>query len=389
MHSMVMRHKKAARRLFFILLVAVLFIAYFARLRQFRDKDLLPLNDFIEYWSAVRIFVEGRNPYSPEDMLEIQQNLGWKDPHPLMMWNPPWSLPFMLPLYYVSYWSGRALWHLLGILIIFYSTNWLWIRYGGSKSKRWLGWLATLFFVPVYFSLYLGQISPLILAGIVGFLWALDQKRSYVAGMYLALVSVKPHVLFIFWFILILWVIRKSEWKIIVGTTIAILTLSLAAFLINPLIFAHFYQSISSHSGPMIWQTPTWGVVLQMIIPGVGNWIRYLPSLFGLFAACILWAKWKANFQWDRYCPTILLLSITASIFTWTFDWVILLPVVIIILISFNEKPSTRWWIPAILGAIFFFAAIQLFAFHQSYFFTIWMPPALWLLYRLGGKSNF
>jgi hypothetical protein len=380
----ILKSNEAKRKLFFGLIFATVLFFHFSILRQLRDEGLLPLNDFIEYWSAVRVFTGGGNPYASEDLLKIQRDLGWKESRPLMMWNPPWTLPLLLPLSHLSYWTGRALWHLLSLVIVFCSANWFWLRYGGTKSYCWLSWLAALCFFPVFVSLYLGQISPLILAGITGFIWALDKKRPALAGLSLVLISVKPHVIYLLWLFLLFWVIRKSAWRIMSSAVIALSALSLAACVINPSVFADFYQSISSHSGPMIWPTPTWGMVLYMTIPGAGHWIRYIPSFLGLIVASMLWLKWKSNFQWDRYLPTIMLLSVTSSIFTWTFDWVILLPIIMVILVWFQDSPLQRWWLLAALMAIFSIAVIQLF----NYIFTIWLPPALWLVYWAGGKST-
>lgn len=50
--------------------------------------------DFIEYWASARLLVNGANPYSPEEMLSLQRAITPDRIHPLLTWNPPWTLFF-------------------------------------------------------------------------------------------------------------------------------------------------------------------------------------------------------------------------------------------------------------------------------------------------------
>src|SRR5262249_15787502 len=57
----------------------------------------LPLYDYVEYWSAGRLCATGHNSYSREELLDLQQQVGWTESRALMMWNPPWTLPLVMP----------------------------------------------------------------------------------------------------------------------------------------------------------------------------------------------------------------------------------------------------------------------------------------------------
>ncbi len=356
-------------------------------LRDLRHEGIIPLGDFVEYWSASHAFMEGRNPYSPEVLLEIQRTAGSRDPNPLMMWNPPWTLPLLLPFSQFSYWLDRGFWYLFNLLMIFAIADWLWQHWGGPRSRRWISWLATLFFIPAGTALFLGQISPLLLAGLCGFLWALEKKRLYIAGICLLLLAVKPHVLYLFWVFLLLWLIKERRWTIFWGGLSAIAFSSLIAVLIHPHVFIDFWQSVSSPSGPMIWQTPTWGVALQMLFPDLPAHVQFAPCLIGFFASYWLWRAWKQSFNWKRHLPPIILLSVTTSSFTWPFDWIVLLPIVILVLIWFQDNPARRWWLLAGLTGIVIGTLIQPFIVH-NYFHGIWLPPALFLVYLAGAYAN-
>jgi hypothetical protein len=129
-----------------------------------------------------------------------------------------------------------------------------------------------------------------------------------------------------------------------------------------------------------MWQTPTWGVALHMLFPGMGKWIQFFPSFVGLLLAWPLWRRWRRDFEWRKYSPTIILMSVITSSFTWTFDWLVLLPVVIVILTWFQTKFIYRYWLMAGLALVYVATVVQPFIV-RNYFYSIWLPPALWLLY--------
>jgi hypothetical protein len=370
--------KKLCLRLLIVLVLAF----HLNSLRAIPDSRWVPLWDFIEYWSASGVFLQGGNPYSAIELLATQRSIGWTEPAPLMMWNPPWLLPLLLPLSLPSFWMARAIWYLISLISILGISLWFWKHLGGSLSATWLSVLGTLSFLPVLTALYLGQISPLVLAGLWGFVWALKKNWSITAGVFLLLIGAKPHLLYLLWLILALWIIRNRNWKILFGATIAFAGSSLVAVAIDPVIFTQYLRAIASSSGPVIWQTPTWGVALLMLFPG-NSWLRFVPSLLALPITILLWRKWQADFCWDRYLPTIILLSVTSSSFTWTIDWVILLPVVLAILVRFERNPSHEWWLLACLASIFILAFVTAIVSH-NYFYFVWLPPALWLLYWIG-----
>ena len=75
----------------------------------------MPVDDFVQYWSAGRLQLQGRNPYSPELLLQVQRAAGRTGDRPLMMWNPPWTLFFVMPFAAVSHPVARLLWLLLAL----------------------------------------------------------------------------------------------------------------------------------------------------------------------------------------------------------------------------------------------------------------------------------
>ncbi len=375
------------KRLLLWSIILVLLLWHANDLRKTRDAGKIPLYDFIEYWAAARTFLSGGNPYSAAELVVAQRGAGWTDSKPIMMWNPPWTLPLLVPIAVLPFWVARGLWFLLNLALVLICADWFWRQYGGPDSRRWMSWLATLLFIPVGTSLFLGQISPLVLAAVTGFLWALRRNRLVLAGVFTLPLAAKPHLLYLFWLFLLLWIIKNRRWKVLLGALASMLVSSLFVVLINPPTFSNYLSSITSASGPQIWQTPTWGVAILMLFPGAASWVRFIPSLVGIAIAFSLWISWRHTFDWLRHLPTVILLSVTSSSFTWMFDWVILLPIVILILTWFQLQPRRRW---CLLAALAMTQPLLVFspAVSHTNFYTIWLPPTLWLLYWAGGLSN-
>jgi hypothetical protein len=138
---------------------------------QALGPDGLYLQDFVEYWAAGRLNASGQNPYDPEGMAQIEREgrpyLGQE----VMMWNPPWTLAVAMPLGSLPVHWAHLLWLMLSLTIILVGADFLWRFYGGILRYRGISWFIALSFTPTLLVLEMGQISPLILLGLIGFLY--------------------------------------------------------------------------------------------------------------------------------------------------------------------------------------------------------------------------
>jgi len=295
------------------------------------------MNDFIEYWAAAQLLLSGGNPYSSEELLKLQASVGWTQSSALIMWNPPWTLAFLWPLGLISYDTAQFIWFLVNSLIIFLGAQVLWAIYGGAAEKTRLAGLAVLTFAPVYFVLLIGQIGPLILLGVIGFLAAAKKQAWLWAGASLVLISVKPHLLYLVWLAFLFWIVIEKCWRAVPGLIIAGAIAALIPLAIDGEIYSQYAQLFSA-SGivrPTEWATPSLGTALGEIFSVRAAWLRWLPSVCG-----ILWLLWYYRRHWNAWdwpsrLPLISLVSVTTSSFVWTFDQVVLLPALV---------QATVWW---------------------------------------------
>ncbi len=214
--------------------------------------------DFIEYWAAARLFAQGGNPYSPDGLLAVQRLAGWRGDQALIMWNPPWSLLFLLPFGFLNFVTGQFVWLLSHVCLILISAQLLWRIYGKSVQASRLSWVLALTFVPTVFVLIIGQITPLVLAGITAFLYSERKQNWLIMGASLAILAIKPHLVYLFWIVLLLWIFKNRPWRLIMSVALTDLGAALLPILAGPTIYSKYLAlyGVTGITQPMDWPGP-------------------------------------------------------------------------------------------------------------------------------------
>ncbi|HEV8720355.1 MAG TPA: glycosyltransferase family 87 protein [Candidatus Binatia bacterium] len=124
-------------------------------------------------------------------------------------------------------------------------TKKLWAIYSTTARKSYLPWLAVFTFIPTWMVLIMGNISPLILLGIVGFLHFEKKSELFLAGVSTALISVKPRLFYLFWIGLILWIWKRRRWPVAFGAMIAGSIVAAIPAIIDPAVYSQFFEMYS------------------------------------------------------------------------------------------------------------------------------------------------
>ena len=351
---------------------------YAATVKSVSDPGMLI--DYLEYWTSARLLLTGQNPYSPPQLLSLQQSLGWPGASPHIMWNPPWTLAFLIPFGLLDFLTARLLWlGLLSVTALFCARH-LWTLYGGAKSRYRIAWIMTFTFAPTIFALLLQQIATLTLLGIVGFLHFEKHKWHKMAGASLVLVALKPHLYFIFWLILFLWILDRRRWDVLLGFALAILLTSAIPTAINYRVFYEYVQLYltTTSTTPFDQETPTLARALRHLVDIDNPLPQFLPAITGVLWSGWYWKKYKIEWNWVQQSALLLLVSVTTNFFAWSADQVILLPALL---------QGTKWSIdaglrakiiaPAIIYVLTEFA-ILLFKFFTPYDFWYFWLSLVW-----------
>jgi hypothetical protein len=336
------------------------------------------MNDFIEYWAAARLLMEGKNPYSPELMLALQSSVGWSDPRPLMMWNPPWTLSVVLPFGFFSFEFGRTLWLLVNLLIIFLCIDLSWRIYEGPKRYLWLAWVVGLGFFPSLFVLRVGQITPFVMLGVIGFLYFVRRARYGLASCSTVLISLKPHLLYLFWIVLLCWIISRKQWKTLTMVCSALVLATAIPLCFNHSVVAQFFRS-SIEAPPLYWVTPTVGGFLRYVFGHGHTWLQFMPTgLCLLFFIFVYWKRHRTDWLWEQQMPILLLVSVSTAVYGWSFDLVVLIPALIQAAVITIQKGRLKIAVFAVLSFVMTNVVAYWLNFHDyGELYYVWMAPVL------------
>ncbi len=344
------------------------------------------IRDFIEYWAASRLLAQGGNPYSPEALLAVQHTAGWSGSAPLIMWNPPWSLVFTLPFGFFDFTVGQFFWLMFHVWLVLISAQCLWQIYGKSSQGSRLPWLLAFTFVPTVFVLIIGQITPLVLAGVTSFIYFEDKQKKLAMGVALVVLSIKPHLLYLFWIFLLLWVIEKQLLRLGLGAVLAGLIAALLPLLFNPKVYSEYVAlyGISGILKPLDWPAPTLRNLLRLFLGVNDRWVQFAPTAIAIAWAFHHWRRYKHGWNWRDQVPIISVVSVASSIFVWTYDQVVLLPAILEGAAWIRQRPAPwiRFWCARVYVTINVIHLLMRFWLAEELWY-FWLAPALLMNYFL------
>jgi hypothetical protein len=345
-------------------------------------------SDFIEYWTAGKLLRQGENPYDWPKLRELQIEEGLPADElpydlPIIMWNPPWLLIWLYPLLLIPFLTAAQVWILVNSILILLASSLIW-RTIDSGSQRPLGiaWVAATVFVPSLLTLRMGQMSSVILLGVAGFLYFASRNRDFLAGMFLTLTTVKPHVVYLVLIAVFCWVVLERRWKVVAGgaallaPTLAILTIIWPDWLAG--------YRIATAQPPLYWQTASMGGILRRLIFNEEPFGQFLPPILGCMGAIAYWFLRRPPFDWKVILGPLLLISVPTAAYGWAYDQVLLMVPYLTIVLWLLDKDS---FIPiqralALAGLIAIAAGMlteNLYGIPEVFFF--WPPLGLAAIY--------
>jgi hypothetical protein len=385
MKKPVLSNKKIYRILLWSLLIAG--IVVLLRLAPILAKpEYIPVDDFFQFWAGGSQNLQAKNPFDPVaiEQLRIQQgsNPG-SDKVPIML-NPPWMMALSMPFGLISYPVSRLTWLLLCIIIVLVSALTLWRLYSSNPKQRWLAILAVFIYAPTISVLEKGQLTSLVLLGLTGFLYFTVYKRNdWMAGVCLYLVSSKPQVVVLFWLAVLIWVIQQHRWLVLVSTALTVIMLTLISIAFNPPIIQQYMVMLQTY-GISDWANPTIGAYLRFFWFGLDKfWLQFLPSALASIWFIVYWVRRQGAWDWKMEMPVILLVSLVTAPYAWTYDQVVLIPVIIQSAIWLAA--DWKRWSARIFVIVFLALSMLDLYLHTRFdeFWFIWLAPAMLVWYLL------
>jgi hypothetical protein len=370
-------------------LIASLVLLWKMNDRILSNPEYIPVDDFSHYWAAGRLNTTGQDPYDPlliqkerDALLDTPTDY---DTVPIM-WTPPWSLPFVMPFGVLDYPFSRLLWLVVNVTILLVCANLTWKIYNGRPKNLFWAWIIIFTFGPTISVLEKGQITPIVLLGIIIFLYFQSRQGSiFIIGAAVVMAAVKPQIAYLFWPALLYWIIRYRRWNILHATVVIALSATGIAWAFNPDVISEYTQAVVTVT-PTDWATPTIGGYLRLIFGIDRFWLQFLPPVFGF--VWLLLHLHKRNWDWDWLTdtPPMLIISILTAPYAWTYDHVVLLPAILMAWIALDKVNESKSML--VFGATLFAISLLDLWLHRYFgeFWFGWLAPA-WLVWYYGIQS--
>lgn len=375
------------RNLFAWLALSVVLGLLAYQFRALSVRSVLTPEDFCEYWAAGKLNLEGGDPYSGRQLLPLQQAVGWKEDYPVYMYNPPWTLTFVMPFALLPFRESQLLWLLMHLAIVVACADCVWHLYGGATSQRWVAWAVALLFVPSMICLKMGQIPPLVLLGLTGFLYFQRARRDTLAGAFLMLTAIKPQLVYLVGVAVVLWVLQTGRWRVLLGGVAALLVTTVIPWAINPEVIHQYRQGLSD-SPPTAWITTTFGALLRASFHGRHSWLQFVPPALGLAWLGWYWLRRRTEWDWMRELPLLMVVSIVTTFFAWLGDQVVLVPVVVCCAVWIAQRGDRRGMLAAVLLFLVVNGLLLLIGhLTQNQLVYLWVAPLLLICFVLLRRS--
>jgi len=369
-------------RLGFLVVLVPMFVALVLRVPGMGEQD------FLIYWSAARLLAVGENPYDPVSLQNLQYETRPERAYTLASWNPPWLLVILLPLGLLPFDLAVRAWLVCNIGLILAAAAATWRLLTGASEGRAIVAVsaASLWFLPSLSTMNLGQISSLVLIGLVLGSWWLRARRDALAGAAFFVATVKPHVTYFVLLLLVLWVIRKRRWRVLWGMTVAAVLSMIVLYVMFPGWMPAYFRLTTSHSFFQYSASTLGG--LFFAVSG-SNLLRFAGVLALLLAPSVL--RLADAQDWLTAMNAALLISVPLAVYGFAFDQVVLLPVIaqIICWLWHRELPTRVAWVIGGGLVLMYAALLAMLTLPVLYYHSYaWTPLVLAALYALAWRER-
>lgn len=254
-------------------------------------------NDFYPRWKGAQLFWrDGIDPYSDKTSLAIQRDVYGKPAEPdqdqLLFVYPFYTVFLLLPLVWLplSYSWIQAIW-MVGLQFALIASILFLLRLIEWRMPAWLLGLTLLWTLIFYNSartLILGQFTALIFLFLVTALYALKQQRDLLAGVLMALTTIKPQLTLLLIPALFLWATGQRRYRFIAGFLLAMVCLAAASFLLLPGWLSSFIDQVRSYPAYTVTPPPLW-VITSYYFPVLGKPVETLMSILLLLFLALEW----------------------------------------------------------------------------------------------------
>jgi len=365
----------------FVLPFAILFAVLIPALRPDYGKA-----DFISYWSTAHLLVTRGNPYDSQAIQTLQMQVYPEhytdNDYIVVSWNPPWLMLTLAPVALLAFEDAVPAWIFFNICIFGLAVFLLWkMLYGPEYHPGYIVALAAGFlFFETLLTISMGQISSLVLIGLVLGVWCLRSNHDALAGAAFLLTTIKPQLTYLVWPLLLVWLIRQRRWRFFLGLSVAIGASVVMISILYPGWLLAYWKLMNSFPYSTV-STATLGCLIDGL---TGIKIFRMAGILTLPLFVPLLRLLDKKDDWTAF-NLALLVSVPLSPYGFSFDHVVLLPAIVQMAIWLlkREIPPVQSHVFVIcLLATYILRYLQRDPTIMTYLF-VWQPFALCFIYLI------
>jgi hypothetical protein len=353
-------------------------------------------NDFYPRWRGTQLYCqEGVDPYSDRATLAIQEGMYGRPARPdedqVLFVYPFYTVFLLAPLAWLPYAWVQAIW----IVVVEFSLIggvMLSLSLAGWRLPSWLLGLSALWGVVFYHStrtVMLGQFAGLVFLWTAGALWALRRERDLVAGVLLALTTVKPQMSVLLVPVLLVWGLCHRRWRFLGSFGAAMALLLGASFALLPGWLDQLIQQVMLYPSYTALGSPVW-IIAHHYVPQLGTAFEIGVSAWLLLYLLIQWRHLprvgpaSGLFQW--VIGLTLIVTNLAVLRTATTNFVVLyIPLLFGLKVVADRLSRGEWMLAAfyVLSAVGMWALfVAAYAGKEPPIMYLPFPIAMFLLFR-------
>jgi hypothetical protein len=314
-------------------------------------------NDSTPRWVGTQSWLyNGLNPYSEEvtqrSQITIYGRLANLDDDQVLFVYPFYVIFFYIPVIWLPYELARAIWMvilegcLVGIVIL------------GRQTYKWHppAWLfgLTLCWAILFYhglrTVILWQLAGLVALFITSVIWALKNNHDYLAGVCLALATIKPQMVFLILPFITILSITTRRWKVIISMAVTLLGLAGISFFLMPSWLTDMWKQIISYPTYTKTSSPLLTLTTKLL-PFLGSWFGWFLTF--LLLGWLLWEWWRIFSHKDSHIDWVIALTLVITnlvvVRTATTNYVMMLPALFLLFSLWEKEYGKRsyYWAAA------------------------------------------
>ncbi len=281
--------------------------------------------DFERYWASFQILSLHQNPFDLHALSRMTQ-FEWGGP----AYASPWLYLLIAPVLCLPLASATYVWIVINTGLFFSILGMTW-RTLSNKPCPW----ATLFFItipffPVVINFYSGQLGLLSAFGFTGCLYMIHRGKDRLAGCFFVLMTLKPHVVYLLMIAWVVWIFQNKKYRFLFSCIFCqLIVMGLTAWMF-PTIYQNWLVVLKHATHHATSTLPSllraWVYGSEQFQDTVFLWAMPLGMIFST-----LYYFRKRKIIWQKHLPILLCLSVWTAPYGFSFDFSVLVILLIII----------------------------------------------------------